>query len=449
MAVASLTHVVEPWSSERVLGLATDPGSAAAGSRLGVPGAWSRAGFGPAALWGLCQGSGSTPYQTVIDLSGPAYRCSCPSRKFPCKHALGLLLLWSSGQVPPAGEPADFAAQWLAKRDAQASGPASPPARVPADPRAAAKRVADRAARVAAGLEELDQWLCDQIRTGLSGQERSGPAQLEAVAARMVDAQAPGVAARLRALPPVLASGEGWHSRLLAEYALLHLLIQAHRRLDDLPTSLAAAVRSHIGYPIARADVLAGPGVRDTWAVLGRRDTVEDRLTVRRSWLLGVGTGRFALVLSYAPAAGGYTPAGGGELDGSLLPGTGVEASVHFYPSGIRALVGDRREEPEPFPRVRPTGIDQALESSTAALAADPWAPGSPVLLRAVTPVRAGQRWLLREDGPTALPLAASAGDPWRLLALSGGRPITLAGEWTAAGLLPLAVVRRQEVIAV
>ncbi|WP_345024954.1 SWIM zinc finger family protein, partial [Nonomuraea roseoviolacea] len=53
-------------------------------------------------LFGECEGSGATPYQTCVDLDGPAYRCGCPSRKAPCKHALGLLLVWSAGDVPAA-----------------------------------------------------------------------------------------------------------------------------------------------------------------------------------------------------------------------------------------------------------------------------------------------------------------------------------------------------------
>ena len=90
-----------PWSEDQVLALAPDAGSAAAGRRLSAPGPWSLAGAGeaPTALWGLCAGSGKDLYQTVVDLTGPAYRCSCPSRKLPCKHALGLLLLWSAGGV--------------------------------------------------------------------------------------------------------------------------------------------------------------------------------------------------------------------------------------------------------------------------------------------------------------------------------------------------------------
>ena len=51
-----------------------------------------------AAVWGLCQGSGKEPYQTQINLIGPAFHCSCPSRNFPCKHALGLLLLLATAE---------------------------------------------------------------------------------------------------------------------------------------------------------------------------------------------------------------------------------------------------------------------------------------------------------------------------------------------------------------
>jgi uncharacterized Zn finger protein len=43
--------------------------------------------------WGTIQGSGKNPYQTCIDLSGPAFKCTCPSRKVPCKHRLGLFLV--------------------------------------------------------------------------------------------------------------------------------------------------------------------------------------------------------------------------------------------------------------------------------------------------------------------------------------------------------------------
>ncbi|WP_420894866.1 SWIM zinc finger family protein, partial [Streptomyces noursei] len=51
----------------------------------------------------MCEGGDGTRYGTVVDLDGPAFQCSCPSRKFPCKHTLGLLLRWAGDE---AGEPA-------------------------------------------------------------------------------------------------------------------------------------------------------------------------------------------------------------------------------------------------------------------------------------------------------------------------------------------------------
>jgi hypothetical protein len=300
------------------------------------------------------------------------------------------------------------------------------------------RRVTQRAARVSAGLEELDQWLCDRIRTGLAGSERTGYRQIEVMAARMVDAQAPGVAGWLRRLPAVLVSGEGWHARLLEQYALLRLLVRAHRELDRLPESLAAAVRARVGYPVAKADVLAGPAVRDTWSVVGLRDSVEDRLTTRRVWLQG-SRGRPAVVLSFAPP--------GRELDSSLPPGTSVDADLHFYPSGTRALVGERHSAPGPLPALLSVDIARALDEYASALAADPWTSSWPLLLEAVTPVRAGSRWLVRQDAEAALPIAGHVGDPWSLVAVSGGEAVTLAGEWSAEGLTPLSVVRGRRLV--
>ena len=45
-------------------------------------------------IWGECAGSGKNPYYCSADYMDeyhPVFRCNCPSRQFPCKHALGLL----------------------------------------------------------------------------------------------------------------------------------------------------------------------------------------------------------------------------------------------------------------------------------------------------------------------------------------------------------------------
>ena len=300
----------------------------------------------------------------------------------------------------------------------------------PKDSRAAARRAQQRETRVASGLAELDRWLCDQARQGFAASQQAGYGHWDDIAARMVDAQAPGVAERLRALASVPHSGAGWDGRLLEEYALLHLLAVAYRHQGELPPPLRETVRSRIGFSLRQADVLAGGApVRDHWQVLARRDLQQDRIRARRTWLRGRETGRDALLLSFAAA--------GQPLDDSLTVGTDADASLVFYPGAVplRAVVLARHDDSDGGP---PDGAPVAglLAGYAAALAADPWLDSWLAVLE-VTPARAPAPAVRDTDGD-ALPLHPAAGDCWPLFALSGGRPVTLAGEWAPRGLWPL-----------
>ncbi|QFQ99887.1 SWIM zinc finger family protein [Streptomyces phaeolivaceus] len=430
------------WTAEQVLALAPDAASRKAGSKLAVAGPWSSAGSSDeGTVWGLCKGSGSKPYQTIIDVadsSGPAYKCSCPSRKFPCKHALGLLLLWAGDDAAvPSGAAPDWAEQWLSGRRTRAaerttrtdaaSGATS------ADPEAARRRAERRADRITAGAAELEQRLTDLFRGGLAAAEQAGYGLWEETAARMVDAQAPGLAARVRELGAIPGSGPGWPVRLLEECALLHLLDRGWLRRDLLPDGLAATVRSRIGL----SGSPDGPPVRDRWLALAQYDTSDSHLTTRRIWLHGTESGRTALLLSYGAA--GRAP----EL--SLPVGLAFEAEVSAYASAgqPRVALGERFTAPEPT-AVRPPGITPAEAAARygAALRDDPWLDSSPVTLTRVVPTPDGDSWQLADaDGDTALPLTATAlSRPglWRLIALSGGTPVTVFGECGHRGFTPL-----------
>jgi hypothetical protein len=421
--------VAERWDRVRVLALAPDAASQRSAQSLASGRSWLLTGAAePGALWGECRGSAATPYRTVVDLAGPAYRCSCPSRKFPCKHALALLLTWADGSVKDdAGDPPDWAASWLAGRVAQVG---HGPAREPADPKTAAKRAEQREARVASGLGELDRWLCDQVRQGLAASQQAGYGHWDDIAARMIDAQAPGLAERLRALASVPHSGAGWDGRLLEEYALLRLLAVAYLGQAELPPPLRETVRSRIGFSRRQADVLAGgEPVRDHWQVLGRRDLEQDRIRTRRTWLQGRKTGRPALVLSFAPV--------GQALDDTLSVGTDANADLVFYPAAVplRAVVLTKHDVLDGGPPAGDT-IAGLLASFAAALAGDPWLDSWPAVLD-VTPVRSPVPAVSDAAGG-ALPLHPGVGDCWALFAISGGRPVTVAGEWTPRGLWPL-----------
>ncbi|CAL9517720.1 SWIM zinc finger family protein [Streptomyces sp. enrichment culture] len=426
------------WTAEQVLALAPDAASRKAGSRLGTAGPWSATGCsGTGAVWGLCKGSGSKPYQTVVDIAGPAYKCSCPSRKFPCKHALGLLLLWAAdaAAVPAGADVPDWAEKWLEGRGARADAARKrKDAGGPADEEAARRRAEARAARVTAGAEELEQRLADLVRGGMAAAEHAGYGLWEETARRMVDAQAPGLAGRVRELGAIPGSGPGWPVRLLEESALTHLLDRAWLGVDRLPGPLAATVRGRIGLPVPER----GPAVRDHWLVLAQYDTSDGKLTTRRVWLHGRESGRTALLLSFGAA--GRAP----EL--ALAVGVVIDAELVRHPGAgqLRAELVERFAAPVPGDGPPPGGsVGEALEAYGLALRDDPWLDSWPVTLRDVVPVPAAEGWQLADaDGGAALPVTGSATPRpglWRLAAVSGGAPVTVFGECGHRGFSPLA----------
>ncbi|WP_309237120.1 SWIM zinc finger family protein [Actinomadura sp. BRA 177] len=185
------------WAREQVVGLAPDAAAAKAAGGVAKPGKWGGTGCDDEAVWGECQGSGKSVYRTCADLTEPAFRCTCPSRKFPCKHALGLLLLWSDGVVEGAPRPA-WVAEWVEERRARADRAAERRASTAAKARDP-KTVERRERRVDDGLAELDQWLRDQVAHGL--------AQAEKAPYRLWDDAARRLATRRRARWPGRCGG--------------------------------------------------------------------------------------------------------------------------------------------------------------------------------------------------------------------------------------------------
>lgn len=440
------------WTTDQVLGSAPDASSATAGQKLATPTPWTDLGATDLLVWGLCKGSGKTPYQTIVELASPAYKCSCPSRKFPCKHALGLLLLWAQHEVPDAAEPSDYAAAWLAGRVERAGKKAVEPA-APKDPERAAKTAAQRVDRVRGGIDELQLWLTDQVGHGLAGSEVDAYSRFDAVAARLVDAQAPGLAARVRRLPGLFFGGDDdavdWPGRLLEDYGRLWSLTTAHQRIDQLPDDLAATVRRHVGYPVAKADVLAGAGITDLWLCLGRRDTDEDHLQSRRTWVWGAGTRRFGMLLDYAPT--------GATLPLRPVPGATIATTMHFYPGapGLRCLYDDSTPPSEqvpaqldPLDSLQPTTIADARRARARAIADDPWTLSWPVLIDGRFGRMASEAPALIDATGSAIPVA-EIGDAWPLLlAVAGGRRISAFGELGSGGLEVASVICDGEVIA-
>lgn len=477
MAPETSSGPPQRWSVAQIHALAPDPASQKAGTKLATPGPWSETGASPGAnlLWGDCKGSGSKPYQVTVELSAPAFACSCPSRKFPCKHALGLLLLWSAGTVADTPTLPARVEEWLGgredrarKAEARKAAVAEKAAETANDPDAARKaalaaekRTAQRAGRIDAGFDELELWLADQVRGGLAGLRGSGYRPLDGLARRLVDAQAPGAAARVKDLAPAL-SAEDWPDHTLRGFAQLNLLAQGWRNRAELPGPLAATVRRRVGLaPSAEEIAAVGEQVADRWLVLGLRDDTPDKLVERRVWLRGENSGRIAVLLAFAPQ---------GQSPGLALPvGSSLEARLAFAPEAVplRAIVLEQSElQPSSAGGASaPSGgtLPQAATAFAQAVAADPWTNTVPALIGAAVPVleEVGdhREWRLLDTqasqtvplvrpsaGENAMALGTARKDSdiprsaYALLAAGGARPSPVFGIYSLSGFAPVTV---------
>ena len=230
------------WTVEQVLGLAPDAWAARAARDLAVRRKWqaSAADLGRDVVWGEYQGSAAQAYRVAVDLSGPAFACSCPSRKSPCKHALGLMLLAASdpANVPP-GEAPEWLAASLPTRRTQVEARPEPNAEQE-------KRASRREQRISDGVEDLQRWLEDLVRTGLAEAATRPWSSFEQMSARLVDAQAPGLARLVRDLGSLPHTRSNWPERMLIDIGQLSLVLEAWRRRDALEPRLQAEVRAQV-----------------------------------------------------------------------------------------------------------------------------------------------------------------------------------------------------------
>jgi hypothetical protein len=91
--------------------------------------------------------------------------------------------------------------------------------------------------------------------------------------------------------------------------------------------------------------------------------------------------------------------------------------------------------------------IAQALSTYTKALACHPWIEQFPLTLQAVIPLRFNNSWALRDSVDHLLPITPRFEQGWQLLAISGGHPINVFGEWNGKNFLPLSALAEDKFI--
>jgi hypothetical protein len=446
--------------------LANDQSSLKAAAGLAKPAKWSGVGGSAdgALIWGECAGSGANPYRVMADLRDLGNKCTCPSRKFPCKHVLGLLWLNAEAIVPfAAADTPAWVSDWLGRRrgtsaakpantapsgvakDLRAARAVEPEAAE--DPKDAARREAQAAKRneeteraILDALDALEQWIGDQLRLGLAGFIDDATARCRRIAARLVDGKAAVLAGRVDELPSrLLALAAGDRPRgAIVELGKLVLLARAFRAAPR-----DAEIRRAVANSETRETVLADPQalrVDTQWEVLAEQvQTRRDGLVSQTTWLLNLAAAgpRFAMLLDFFPASAGRR--------GSVFrSGERFQGELVFYPSQqpLRALLVRRDAAEETLTLEWPAPDEVLSDALTRPLLAEPWAIDIPLLLPQGRIARddAGHAWWRSGDGTATLPVASNAEgllcgtDLTRTAAIWSGSRLTILAAQTPWG---------------
>lgn len=426
-----------------VLTLAPDPGTAQRAKSVAHAQRWHTLEGNGRAIWGTL-GDPTDPYRTAVDFEGMGFHCTCPVQRKPCKHCIGLLLLFTkANHVFQLQETLpDWLADWLKKRSersAKTTAEAAPSRSPEVENALAEQRRLNREKRLhqmAAGLAELESWLLDLFRQGLATLEGQAASYFNDLAARMVDAKLGTLARRIRQLP-LLMGQANWHEKILTEIGDIYLLLRAFQRMESLPASLQDDLLSLAGVNLKKEDVLAQPGLTDHWLVVGQTEETEDaNLLARRTWLVGQATCRTALLLDFSW--------GGQGFEMSFKLGTVLRAEVVFYPSAHpqRALLKPFEYSQAAFELRNGFATLAAFADAYAgALAENPWLDRFPAFLEGVVPVFHQKKFVLVDALRKQLPLEVSDDLGWKLVAMSCGRPIGMFGTWDGEAFTPLSAV--------
>ncbi len=202
-------------------------------------------------LFGYCQGSGKQPYLCSADFGVPeipVYRCTCPSRQFPCKHSLGLLFAKVLGKIfSSADVPAELAAkrEKVQQRVEKKKTEAEVPKKV--DKGALAKKIQAQLT----GIDLLEKLTLDLVRLGIGNMNAKSAKEVEAQAKQLGNAYLPGAQSALHDYTKLFYADSGEERTAKQREAIYGEALDQLGRLQ----SLAKQGRAYLSKRLEDADL--------------------------------------------------------------------------------------------------------------------------------------------------------------------------------------------------
>ena len=278
-------------------------------------------------IFGQCQGSGKEPYRCSCDFARadqPTHRCSCPSRQFPCKHCIGLMLAFVTKRpsFKTAEVPADLAEkrEKLATRVEKKKEEAVKPKTV--NKAALAKKIQAQLD----GLDLLEKLVLDVTRIGIGNMNAKTAREIEEKARQLGNAYLPGAQAALHRYTKLFSDDDGGlfdpkaapgraeavYSEALDQLSRLHSIVKQgraylRRRLDDpeLKPETETAIAAWLGHAWQLAELktagLVETDVELLQLAFNSHDDVARQEYVDTGVWMNLNTGRIQTTQNFRP----------------------------------------------------------------------------------------------------------------------------------------------------
>jgi hypothetical protein len=435
------------FSEKQIQALAPNASALNAGMGLAAVSKWQLLGKSNRAFWGEIKGSGQKSYLTQVDLRSPAYKCTCPSRIFPCKHAIAIMLLSvdSLKEFQDLTEP-EWVESWINKRLTKEEEPGKSKEQSSGENeksnKGREKTQAERMLSVQTGVAELELWLKDLIKVGLMELPSRPLSDFNKVASRMVDAKATGLAGAVKALAALnYNDSNAWPDKALKIIAKLFLLISAFKNLENLSPLWQITIKNLVGWNQSTKDLLTDPDaetVKDQWLVVGQESEENDDILIHRTWLVGCASNKKALILQFTTKF---------SKPENLLPaGSIIDAQLVFFPSILthRAIIKvytirqTLQSQPSFF-----SNWEEVLTHISEQLAINPWINDLVVVLDQCRLTEQNGQWAIMDKDKCIQPADErfSLKSIMNWMALSGNRPLKLIFLFRNEKILPLGIL--------
>jgi hypothetical protein len=204
----------------------------------------------------------------------------------------------------------------------------------------------------------------------------------------------------------------------------LYLLVKAFKNIEKMPPALVEDMMTVAGWNKKKDELQALSTINDQWLVLGEVQGEEEGIKFRRMWCYGLYTQQIGLLLEFAFNSGFET---------AMQTGKSYDATAIFYPSNyLQRLIFTNYAEKLTvnYPTKGYQNFDAFADAHAFALSRNAWLRQFPALIDHVIPYQDSNNKYLIDKNKKSLVIYTTDAMFLKLLAVSGGAPISVFGEW-------------------